>query len=138
MTNVYQSIMDGLDEAIQTQIRKNMIKPIDIYQTRDVELGLTYVSSKSEHGLHEKLKKIETVFNENEEILEDICEQMFQYELQNEIVIEQIETNMRRFKQLDDKFSALDNRSFIKKYIPEFIVEPIHVFVFILYCIIFM
>ena len=129
MTNVYQSIMDGLDEAIQTQIRKNMIPD----QTRDVELGLTHVK----YGLNEKLKNLETVFNENEEILEDMCEQMIQYELQNEIVIEQIETNMRRFKELEDKFTALDNRSLIKKYIPEFIVEPIHVFVFILYCIIF-
>ena len=126
---MYQSIMDGLDEAIQTQIRKNMIPD----QTRDVELGLTHVK----YGLNEKLKNLETVFNENEEILEDMCEQMIQYELQNEIVIEQIETNMRRFKELEDKFTALDNRSLIKKYIPEFIVEPIHVFVFILYCIIF-
>ena len=126
---MYQSIMDGLDQAIQTQIRKNMIPD----QTRDVELGLTHVK----YGLNEKLKNLETVFNENEEILEDMCEQMIQYELQNEIVIEQIETNMRRFKELEDKFTALDNRSLIKKYIPEFIVEPIHVFVFILYCIIF-
>jgi len=115
--------MDGLDQAIQTQIRKNMIPD----QTRDVELGLTHVK----YGLNEKLKKLETVFNENEEILEDMCEQMLQYELQNEIVIEQIETNMRRFKELEDKFTALD-KPLIKKYIP---LEPIHIFVFILYCI---
>jgi len=56
--------------------------------------------------LREQIKKLETDLHTYEVIQEEMCEQMNQYELQNNIIKEQIETTQQLFKELEDKFTA--------------------------------